>query len=227
MWEVVTNPATRPQLGHLKEESSDMMSTILKTSRLAEGISDKVRQIDLEQVIGMQGIMERSKGLIDNVVKGQRMHSICWRCSRAETMRWWYSRRYATQGLRCCSNSITKRFTNWSSHLAWLAGRVYSGSLLFYSRVDIMLIDLSSFAAYIRKPRSSSKNTSRCQIHSLWHLFTTLRRCCGSTQWIRYHALLQAVPSHWMPSRRPRQIFTICMQYCKRPMRWRAQDGKW
>lgn len=54
-----------------------MMSTILKTSRLAEGISDKVRQIDLEQVIGMQGIMERSKGLIDNVVKGQRMHSIC------------------------------------------------------------------------------------------------------------------------------------------------------
>ncbi|KAI9316415.1 hypothetical protein BX666DRAFT_237946 [Dichotomocladium elegans] len=39
----------RPQLGTLKTKSSSMMSTILKTSRLAEGISDKVRQLDQEQ----------------------------------------------------------------------------------------------------------------------------------------------------------------------------------
>ena len=40
----------RPQLRNLKLDSSQMMNTITKTSRLAEGISDKVRQLDQEQV---------------------------------------------------------------------------------------------------------------------------------------------------------------------------------
>lgn len=38
-----------------------MMSTILKTSRLAEGISDKVRQIDLEQVIRIHDAIETKR----------------------------------------------------------------------------------------------------------------------------------------------------------------------
>ncbi|KAI9273055.1 COG4 transport protein-domain-containing protein [Phascolomyces articulosus] len=39
----------RPQLRNLKTDSGQMMNTITKTSRLAEGISDKVRQLDQEQ----------------------------------------------------------------------------------------------------------------------------------------------------------------------------------
>lgn len=53
-----------------------MMSTILKTSRLAEGISDKVRQIDLEQVIRIHDAIE-IKDLFDPIVKSQRVYSIC------------------------------------------------------------------------------------------------------------------------------------------------------
>lgn len=39
----------RPQLGHLKANSSRVIHTVDKTSRLAEVISDKVRQLDQEQ----------------------------------------------------------------------------------------------------------------------------------------------------------------------------------
>ncbi|KAI8138174.1 hypothetical protein BJV82DRAFT_523831 [Fennellomyces sp. T-0311] len=39
----------RPQLRNLKTDSSQMVNIITKTSRLAEGISDKVRQLDQEQ----------------------------------------------------------------------------------------------------------------------------------------------------------------------------------
>ncbi|KAI8875908.1 hypothetical protein K501DRAFT_127997, partial [Backusella circina FSU 941] len=39
----------RPQLGSLNTASSQMTNTINKTSRLAEVISDKVRQLDQEQ----------------------------------------------------------------------------------------------------------------------------------------------------------------------------------
>ncbi|KAI7897430.1 uncharacterized protein EV154DRAFT_409938 [Mucor mucedo] len=39
----------RPQLGHLKSNSSRVIHTVDKTSRLAEVISDKVRQLDQEQ----------------------------------------------------------------------------------------------------------------------------------------------------------------------------------
>jgi hypothetical protein len=39
-----------PQLGSLNAASSQMTNTINKTSRLAEVISDKVRQLDQEQV---------------------------------------------------------------------------------------------------------------------------------------------------------------------------------
>ncbi|KAI8097537.1 uncharacterized protein BX664DRAFT_259061 [Halteromyces radiatus] len=46
----------RPQLGHLKTDSTSMMETISNTAKLATNICDKVRQIDKEQSRTRQAI---------------------------------------------------------------------------------------------------------------------------------------------------------------------------
>lgn len=46
----------RPQLGNLKLDSCRVIETVDKTSRLAEIISDKVRQLDQEQSRARQAI---------------------------------------------------------------------------------------------------------------------------------------------------------------------------